>query len=85
MHAQVSKEGCWAPGSWSNWALRAQPAQQILGMDGLGEDVELVPFGARLFQQVGRGGLAGKEQNHETLGAAGIVRKLRKPTLSFFA
>ena len=41
--------------------LFPQSGKQILRMDGFREDVELVAFFARLFQQVGRGGLAGKK------------------------
>ena len=32
-------------------------------MDRLGEDLELVALRPRLFQQIGRGGLAGEEQD----------------------
>jgi hypothetical protein len=35
-----------------------QPAQQVLRVDGLGEDLKLVAPGAGLLKQVGGGGLA---------------------------
>ena len=44
-------------------AYAAQLGQQILGMDWLGQNLELVALGARLLKQVGRGCLAGKEQD----------------------
>jgi hypothetical protein len=43
--------------------LSPQPAQQILRVDRLGENIEFVPVPARLFQQIGRCGLAGKQQD----------------------
>jgi hypothetical protein len=43
--------------------LAAQPAQQVLRVDGLGKDLELVALGTCFFQQVGGGCLAGEEQD----------------------
>ena len=38
--------------------LSAELGEQVLGVDGLGEDLEFVALEARAFQQVGGGGLA---------------------------
>ena len=47
----------------SRQRLRAKPAEQILGMDGLGQNLEFVPLGAGFLKEIGGGGLAGKQQN----------------------
>src|ERR1017187_10023218 len=41
----------------------AQAAQQVLRMDRLGQNLELVALCTRLFQKIGRGGLAGVKQD----------------------
>src|SRR5271170_3241198 len=40
-----------------------QPCEQILGMDGLCEYLELVALSAGAVEQISGGGLAGEEQN----------------------
>ena len=41
----------------------AEFGEQVCGMDGLGEDLELVALVPRLLQQAGCGGLAAEEQH----------------------
>ncbi len=44
-------------------ASRAQAGEQVLRVDGLGENFELVALCAGAVEQVGGGGLSGEEQN----------------------
>lgn len=40
--------------------LAAQASEQILGMNGFGEDLELMALDADTVEQIGSGGLAGE-------------------------
>src|SRR4051812_25946828 len=54
------------PASHLRTFSRLQLCQQVLRMDRLRQDFELVALGTGVFEQIGGGGLSGKEQNLAT-------------------